>query len=144
MKEMRKLEDTEPNYIDILYKEYIPSKKHQRMPLKERAAQFSPFAALTGYDDEIKETMRLTESKIILDEEEKIKLDEKINTTINNKDKEYIITYFIKDNKKSGGEYKEIIGKIKRIDEYNELIIMTNKTKIPIKDIIKIDINCED
>ena len=141
MKEINKLEDIKHSfkYEDILYKEYVPSIKHPRMPIIERASQFSPFAALSGYGDEIKDSNRVLEDKIYLEEEYKNLLDEKLK--INKKLK---ITYFIKDYRKTGGIYKEEIGIIKKIDEIEKQLIMTNKMKIPIKDIIKIDDYFED
>lgn len=86
----------------------------------DRAAQFSPFAALTGYDDAVKETARLTDSKIELDEYELQELNEKLNKIQDNlrEDAEVSITYFVTDKKKSGGSYKTISGIVKRIDEY--------------------------
>lgn len=107
----------------------------------DRAAQFSPFAALTGYDDAVKETARLTDSKIELDEYELQELNEKLNKIQDNlrEDAEVSITYFVPDKKKSGGSYKTISGIVKRIDEYEQLILMKDGTKIPIGDILEIN-----
>ena len=141
MKETNKLEDTVNNfpYSDILYLEHPISNKHPRMPISTRAGQFSPFAALTGYDDEICEIERITEDEKILDESEKEILDEKIKYIINCNEKiDVKIIYFEKDTKKSGGIYKEVFGKIKRIDHYKNEIIMENKMRIKIKNIVNI------
>ena len=141
MKEINKLEDTKPKfpYEEILYKEYIPSKKHPRMPKEERASQFSPFQALTGYEDAIKETSRLTENEIYLTDDEKIILDEKLTKIENNIEQKVEITYFIKDKYKTGGLYKNIKDTIKKIDKYNKLIIMNNNEKIKVDNIVNID-----
>ena len=107
----------------------------------DRAAQFSPFAALTGYDDAVKETARLTNSKVELDEYELDKLNERLNRLqdILSEEPEVSITYFVADNKKSGGSYKTIFGIVKRIDEYERLVLMRDGMKIPIEDIFEID-----
>lgn len=128
------------NYDDIINLPHHVSVKHPRLSKEQRAAQFAPFAALTGYGDAIKETARITEDRIELDEEEKKKIDNKIlelKNKINDKPK-VTITFFVPDTKKSGGEYVTIIGNLKRIDEYNKLLILEDKKKISIKDIIEI------
>ena len=128
------------NYDDIINLPHHVSVKHPRLSKEQRAAQFAPFAALTGYGDAIKETARINEDRIELDEEEKKKIDNKIlelKNKINDKPK-VTITFFVPDTKKSGGEYVTIIGNLKRIDEYNKLLILEDKKKISIKDIIEI------
>ena len=128
------------NYDDIINLPHHVSTKHPRLSKEQRAAQFAPFAALTGYGDAIKETARITEDRIELDEEEKKKIDNKIielKSKINDKPK-VTITFFIPDTKKSGGEYVTIIGNLKRIDEYNKLLILEDKKKISIEDTIEI------
>lgn len=128
------------NYDDIINLPHHISVKHPRLSKEQRAAQFAPFAALTGYGDAIKETARITEDRIELDEEEKKKIDNKIlelKNKITEKPK-VTITFFVPDTKKSGGEYVTIIGNLRRIDEYNKLLILEDKKKISIKDIIEI------
>lgn len=128
------------NYDDIINLPHHISVKHPRLSKEQRAAQFAPFAALTGYGDAIKETARITEDRIELDEEEKKKIDNKIlelKNKINDKPK-VTITFFVPDIKKSGGEYVTIIGNLKKIDEYNKLLILEDKKKISIKEIIEI------
>ena len=112
------------------------------MSLYDRAAQFQPFAALTGYNDLIFESSRLTKKKIILSEDEKNTINDKLLLLDSNiKIKPLAtFTYFIKDNKKSGGNYITISGNVKKIDLYNKIIILTNNQKISIDDII--DIKC--
>lgn len=128
------------NYDDIINLPHHISVKHPRLSKEQRAAQFAPFAALTGYGDAIKETARITEDRIELDEEEKKKIDNKIlalKNKINDKPK-VTITFFVPDIKKTGGEYVTIIGNLKKIDEYNKLLILEDKKKISIKEIIEI------
>lgn len=127
-------------YKDIINLPHHVSKTRKPMSLYNRAAQFAPFAALTGYNDAIKETARLTEQKIELSDELKNMLNQKIKLIIENikLQPEVVITYFVHDNKKSGGVYKTISGNVKRIDEVEKCIIFTNKLKIFFSDIISI------
>lgn len=110
------------------------------MTLEQRSAQFAPFAALTGYEGQIKETARLTDKKLELDEETKSILDTKIQIIKEKLDKrpQIGITYFIPDNKKEGGKYITITNSIQKIDEYNNIILMSNNIKIKIDEIIDI------
>lgn len=128
------------NYEDIINLPHHISTRHPQMDIQSRAAQFAPFAALTGYDDNIKEATRLTTQRIELDEQEKLLLDKKINLILNNIEQKttITITYFVKDNLKSGGKYIDINGIIKTIDITKGYIILKDKTKIPINDIINI------
>lgn len=130
------------NYEDIINLPHYEPKYHKRMSAYQRASQFAPFAALTGYDDEVKETARLTNEKIILSEDSMDVISDKI-IYINNiiKTKPLItITYFVKDNKKKGGKYITISKNIKRIDEVYNIIYMTDGSKINIDDIIEIEV----
>jgi len=116
--------------------------KHPRMSMDARGAQFAPYAALTGYEDEIDEANRSTLEKFQLDEELSRELNEQIKVIEKNIDKhpKVEITYFIKDSKKSGGDYLTIIDNIKRIDYVNRIIYLMDKTKIKIDDILNINI----
>lgn len=128
------------NYDDIINLPHHVSAKHPRLSIEQRAAQFAPFAALTGYGDAIRETGRITEDRIELNEEEIIKIDNKIQE-LKSRIREFpkiTVTFFIPDSKKSGGEYVTIIGKLKKIDEYNKMLVLEDKKKIPIKDVIEI------
>ena len=112
------------------------------MSLEARSAQFAPFAALTGYDAAVKETARLTSERIEIGEDLKTIIDEKIqeikrNLHLNIK-QNVSITYFVPDVKKSGGKYVSKEGNVKKIDEYKQLIILEDKTEIPIEEIIEI------
>ena len=111
------------------------------LTLPDRAAQCSPFAALTGYDDAIKETGRLTDEKIEMDEDRKAALDMKQAYLIEMIDEqpEISITYFLPDTKKSGGAYVTVTGNLKRFDEYERLLILTDGKKIPMYDIADIE-----
>lgn len=128
------------NYDDIINLPHHVSSKRPQMTLENRAAQFAPFSALTGYSEAIKETGRLTNKKIEIDEEEKIILNTKLqilNENIKNKP-EITITCFIKDKTKSGGIYKEITGIIKKINIYDQEILLEDKTKILLNNIYDI------
>ena len=135
------------NYDDIINLPHHVSKRHPQMSMMNRAAQFAPFAALTGYDDAIKETIRLTDEWMDLDEE----TNEKLNNTIallREKIKEHPsikVTYFKKDKKKDGGSYKTVIGILKNIDDYNSTLVMANDIVIPlhaISDIWIVEAGC--
>ena len=130
-------------YDDIINLPHHVSSTRKPMTLCNRAAQFAPFAALTGYDDAIKETSRLTEKKIEISDELKNELNQKIkfiSDNINLKPK-VTITYFVSDNKKSGGVYKTISGNVRRIDEVEKCLLFTNKLIIYFDDIISIIIS---
>ena len=128
-------------YEDILNLPHHVSKTRPQMSMLDRAAQFSPFAALTGYDAAIKETGRLTDEKIEMDEDRKTALDMKQTYLIEMLDEqpEISITYFLPDTKKSGGAYVTVTGNLKRFDEYERLLILTDGKKIPMDDIADID-----
>ena len=111
------------------------------MSLHDRAAQFSPFAALIGYDDAVKESARLTDTKAELDEYEKAALNERLNLIRDAMDDQpgVSITYFLPDKKKSGGAYVTATGSVKKIDEYERIVVMQDGTKVPIDDIAEVD-----
>lgn len=130
----------EHNYDDIINLPHHVSKKHPQMSLSNRAAQFSPFAALTGHEDAINETARLTESFIELDENKKEQLDEQLQLIRENLEQkpECEITYFRPDEIKDGGAYVTVYGRVKKIDEYGRRIIFTDGTVLPIEHIFSI------
>ena len=132
------------SYEDIINLPHPVSKNHPQMPFRDRAAQFAPFAALTGHDAAIKETARLTDERLELSEEVIAQLNEKINIIRNNIgiEQNVSITYFIPDEKKAGGSYVTYSGIVKKVDEYEHTIIMTDQTVIPIERIS--DIKCEE
>lgn len=127
------------NYDDIINLDR-PVSKCPSSSMESRASQFAPFAALVGYDSEIKETARLTDKKAVLDESQKEIISNKLsylNEHLNNQN-EVTVTCFIKDSKKSGGRYLQKIGIIKRIDLVNQNIKFTDNTIINMKDITNI------
>lgn len=128
-------------YDDIINLPRHISRKYPPMSINNRAAQFSAFAALVGYEDAVKETARLTDSKIELEDEKKYILSEKLSIIQERLlDRPKItITYFDQDKNKSGGKYITKTGVVNKIDEYNCVVIMEDKTKIYIDDIYEID-----
>lgn len=131
------MENISHKYDDIINLPHHVSKKHPQMSLHDRAAQFSPFAALTGHKAAINETARLTDEKQILSEDVIAKLNEQLNLIKENigTNQTVTITYFVPDDKKSGGAYISNTGVVKKIDEYNRTVIMADKTVIPIEQI---------
>ena len=133
------------NYDDIINKSRPASIRHKKMSVHDRAAQFSPFAALTGYDAAITETARLTDDKIELDEATISQLNIKCailrkelnSKTYNINDEKYKVTisYFVADELKSGGRYETYSGYIRAIDEYNRNVIMYDGKSISIDNI---------
>lgn len=128
-------------YDDIIRLPHHVSDRHPQMPSLDRAAQFSPFAALTGYDTAIKETERLTEEWNEPDENRKEMLDEQlqmIREHLSSKP-EITFTYFKPDEKKNGGAYLTVTGKVKKINEYGRLIMMEDGTVLPIENLFSIE-----
>ena len=127
-------------YDDIIDMPHHQSKERPHMSLHDRAAQFAPFAALTGYEDAIKETARLTDEEIILDESTVGRINEKlfeISQHLSEKRK-VSITYFRQDKTKKGGVYLTDIGIIKRIDEAEKCIVLDSGMKIKMKNIFNL------
>lgn len=127
-------------YDDIINMPHHISKKHPRMSLENRSAQFAPFAALTGYEDEVEETARITDKRIEITDEIKSTINMRlqiIQEKINTKPK-VTIKYFIPDNKKEGGSYKTVTSNVLKIDQYKKLVVLKDNTKIFISDIINI------
>lgn len=130
-------------YEDIVNLPHHKSKTRKAMPILNRAAQFAPFAALTGYNNAVKEAARLTDSRIELDEYSKQEINRKLLYIQKHLDekKEYTITYFVPDNRKDGGEYISKSGIISKIREFEKDIVMENGAKIPINEISLIEIS---
>ena len=122
------------NYEDIIRLAHHVSVSHPQMPVSERS---SPFAALTGYEAAIRETGRLTETRIELDEDMAAELDDKLRTLQEQMEEqpEASVTYFLPDEKKAGGAYVTVTGRIRKIDRYKGTIIMRDGTNIPIRDV---------
>ena len=127
-------------YDDIINLPHHVSASHPHMTMHDRAAQFAPFAALTGHSEAIAETARLTGHKIELDEYEKIRINEKIlilNENIRNMP-EIMVTYFCPDEKKEGGRYVTVKKALKKINNTENLLILEDGVKIPFDDIFDI------
>lgn len=129
------------SYIDIIELSHHVSTSHPHMAVIDRAAQFAPFAALTGHEAAIKETARLTSQRIELDENHKEILNEKLLLVIEKGGERPVlsITFFEADSKKSGGFYVTVEGIVKKIDEYDGVLILLDGTKIALDDIIEIN-----
>ena len=126
-------------YDDIIGLPHHVSSTRPRMSAIDRAAQFSPFAALTGYDTSIKESARLTDARIELDDSQKEEISEKLRLVTGQLDAEIKITYFLPDTKKTGGKYVLATGTVKKVDEYERMIIMGDGKQIPIDEVIDVD-----
>ena len=128
-------------YEEIMKHPHHVSKTRPQMPMSDRAAQFAPFAALTGYESAIKETGRLTDEKIELDEEALTALDMKYQILMDAFDDapEVTITFFQPDERKAGGKYIAATGAVKKVDDFERRITMRDGTRIPMDDVLSID-----
>jgi len=128
-------------YDDIIHLSHPTSPRHPRMPAADRAAQFSPFAALSGHDDAIQETARLTDCKIELAEDEKTKLDRNMLTLIAmlSEQPEVVVTYYVPDFNKDGGAYITHAGNLKKIDPISHTLFFTDGTMIEPEDVLSLD-----
>lgn len=128
-------------YDDIIDLPHHVSATRAHMSLHDRAAQFLPFAALTGYDDAIKETGRLTTERISLSESEIESLNERLHILSEEQDShpKISVTYFVPDEKKKGGAYETVEGAVKRIDEYRRVLVLTDGHQIEMEDMIELD-----
>ena len=126
-------------YDDIINLPYEKSKTHPHMPNSDRAAQFAPFAALTGYEELIKETARVTEKKILISSEKKIDISNKLEyiSSLKDNDVDITIIYFVKDKSKSGGKYIEETTKKIKVDTYHKTIRF-NGSVVKIDDIFDV------
>lgn len=141
------------DYEDMLDLPHHVSKRHPPMPLSARAAQFSPFAALAGYEDAIKETARQTGDFMELTESQKEQIDNRLRMLQSYQilgsgqdecqrhyqEPEITVTYFHPDRKKSGGEYRTIRGKMKKIDEYNHRILFADGRMVPMEFLVAVE-----
>ena len=127
-------------YEDIVDLPPHISKRHPQPSMMDRAARFAPFAAITGYEEMVLEEARVTEERIDLDDGAILLLNERLNMIQEFLDEkpEVTITYFEPDKRKSGGAYVDITGTVKRIDEYEHLVLMNNGRKISIENIYNI------
>ncbi len=134
-------------YKDIINLPHHVSKTHPHMSITERAAQFSPFAALTGHGDAIRETARLTEGRIFLDEDMLVRLDEKLaelaRLVETGDQPETTVTYFEADERKEGGAYRTKTGRVKQVDPAGRKVIFTDRMELEIKNILDIEITLD-
>ncbi len=135
--------EAEKKYADIIDLPHHTSVNRPRMSGIDRAAQFAPFAALTGYDGVIDETGRLTDHMVEISEEMKALLDQKHRLLLDVVDQhpEISVTYFVLDARKAGGMYKTVVGRLKSIDEYERIMLLINGTRISLDRIYGIE--CE-
>ena len=127
-------------YDDIIDLPHHVSTTHHRMSMLERAAQFQPFRALTGYEDAVRETARLTDDRVELTEDEKVLLDGKLQRLADNLANHPLVTvvYFQPDKKKAGGEYVTTTDQLKKIDDYEGVLILAGGKRVVIEDILDI------
>lgn len=125
-------------YDDIIGLPHPTSERHPRMPIANRAAQFSPFAALTGYEDAVKETARLTDARAELTEEEKSALDAKLRLLAGPANGEVSLTCFQPDGRKAGGAYFTVTSAVKKIDSFAREVVLTDGRRIPVDDIVDV------
>ncbi|MBE5925182.1 MAG: YolD-like family protein [Lachnospiraceae bacterium] len=128
-------------YDDIINLPHPTSANHPRMSMHNRAAQFAPFAALTGYEDAIDEEGRLTEDKIELDEQRREVLDEKIRLLMDHRDMkpDVKITYYVPDKRKEGGAYNEYEGVIKKIDVTKHIVVFEDGFELLVENLFDIE-----
>ena len=126
------------DYSDIINLPHHVSHNHLQMPMMARAAQFAPFAALTGYDAVIHETARLTDKQVELEEYDNERLNRKFSELMDCLEEHPVVTvsYFKPDEHKAGGAYMPVTGQLKKIDTYEQLMVMEDGTAIPIGNIM--------
>lgn len=128
-------------YDDILYLPHHTSATRPRMPALDRAAQFSPFAALTGYDNVIQETARLTDRPAVLDENRKEFLNEKLQMLAEMIEErpEITLTYFEPDERKTGGAYVSVTGRVEKLDEIRCVLVLKDGTAVSFSQIYELE-----
>lgn len=127
-------------YDDILHLPHPTSAKHPRMPVSERAAIFSPFAALSGHAGAIAETARLTDRRMELDEDTRAELDRRQAVLLKHiaEQPEVTVTWFQPDERKDGGSYVTVTGRLKRIDPVERVMALQDGTSIPLEDVAEL------
>lgn len=124
------------SYEDMLHLPHPAPKKHKRMDRLDRAAQFAPFAALSGHDAEIREEARLTDMAAVLEEDRMAELDLAIRESLG---KTVSITYFQPDGRKAGGKYVTVGGTVKKIDEFTAELVLEDGTRLDIRRIYRVE-----
>lgn len=127
-------------YDDIIHLPRPVSKKHPPMPLSKRAAQFLPFAALTGFEAEIAEAARLTQDAPELGEDALVALDEQLSILRARLNEQPQITCvrFVPDERKAGGRYENVTGRVRRLDEVDRVLILTDGARIDLDDLVEL------
>lgn len=128
-------------YDELIEREHPEPKHHARMPREARAAQFAPFAALVGYEGELAERRRTTEDERCLDASEIEELDRQLRYVADHPDTQLSLIYFVPDARKAGGSYRTAVGRIKRVDKVQGVVIFTDGRKVPIEKITKIEVD---
>ena len=130
-------------YDDIIDLPYCKSDKYPHMSHEDRAAQFAPFSALTGYSDIVDETGRLTDCRKALDEYKIEEINRELQYAAEHIGDDHFVTfvYFLKDKKKSGGEYRTVTDRIIRVDEFTKEVYLSSGEIIPIEDIFSLSVN---
>lgn len=128
-------------YDDIIHLPHPTSERHPRMSRQDRAAQFSPFAALTGLGAALQESARLTERRMIPDEYEQAELDKKLQYLRENLSRQpaVAITHFVPDARKEGGSYRRTVGRVKKLLEFEKQLVLTDGTTLAIEDILELE-----
>ena len=128
-------------YDDIIHLPHPTSKKRPRMSMEERAAQFSPFVALTGFGGVIQETGRLTDRRVELGESDRAELERTLNFLDSQEEEHPLVqaTYFLPDERKEGGSYVTVTGHLKRIDQVGGVLLLQEGSPIPIRDMLQIE-----
>ena len=133
--------EAEDKYADIINLPHHISRNHPQMSMADRAAQFSPFAALTGHDAAIAEAARLTDERPILDESVKQEISGLLQLASTDSNLVLNIVYFVPDARKTGGRYEEATGRIMKLLPHEKLLIMDTGTRIPVEEIMEISMN---
>ncbi len=129
-------------YDDIIDLPHHVSETHPPMSRADRAAQFSPFAALTGYDAAVRETARVTERRIELDEGVKAELNARLNCILEHLSEhpQVSLTYFVPDEKKSGGAYRTVTGTVRKLDSFAKTLTLTDGTVVPMEEMVHVEL----
>ena len=129
-------------YDDIIHLPHPTSERHPRMSRQDRAAQFSPFAALTGLGAALQESARLTERRLIPDEYEQAEMDKKLQNLRENLSRQpaVVITHFVPDDRKEGGSYRRTEGRVRKLLEFERQLVLTDGTTLAIEDILELEL----
>ena len=128
-------------YDDIIDLPHPTSRRHPRMPIRDRAAIFSPFAALSGHGAALAETARVTQRRMELDEDTRAELDRRQAVLLAHLDEqpEITVTWFQPDERKEGGAYRTAAGRLKKLRELERVLVLADGTEIPLKDVVALE-----